>query len=84
MEEASLFDLSGRTRPQASLTLNSLSRMMEARPGKPTGSPTRNGSRANPIKHTEQRASLFSSLSIPYELIEEESVAATLWCAARL
>src|SRR5438445_707332 len=55
MAEPSLFDMFGRTSPRIRPTLNSHSRMMEARLGKQTGLRHRRGCKMNLTKRTELR-----------------------------
>ena len=63
MAEQSWFDLFGRTPPPIRPTLNSHSRMMEARPGKSIGSPIRRECKMNLTKRTEFQG---ISRSYPY------------------
>src|SRR6266567_3360031 len=55
MAEPSLFDMFGRTSPRIRPTLNSHSRMMEARLGKQTGLRHRGGCKMNLTKRTKLR-----------------------------
>src|SRR2546425_9781523 len=55
MAEPSLFDMFGRTSPRIRPTLNSHSRMMEARLGKQTGLRHRGGGKMNLTKRTKIR-----------------------------